>query len=141
MIQALNKSIGVTIWEHCPLLSAENEKYQETLMLFTDFWQIICYAAYQKGVLCRWSQFWIFIWCIKAFLALKWYLIYQNWSRFKTSFPKSNILIKAFKLYNWKRIKYSYCFLQYFQNVFICKKSHTCKIPLFNMLHPISSLR
>ena len=53
-------------------------------------------------------NFEFFIWCIELFLSFK---VTQYLSK----------LIKAFKFYNWKRIKNSFfLFCYYFLNVFIC---------------------
>ena len=62
-----------------------------------------------------------FIWCI-AFSrsALKWHLIYQNWS------PHSNLTIEK----DQKFLFFSF-------QMFSCKAAHSCRVPLFAVLRHI----
>ena len=52
--------------------------------------------------------------------------------------PRLSKLIKAFKIYNWKKRKNSLCFLiNFWMFSSVSKKAHCCKVPPFNVLHHI----
>ena len=112
----------------CNILSLKEKKMKEKKQFSPKFEYVFFHLcddifdpAHQKRELYRWSQFWVFclMYSKSFFSALKWHLIYENWSR------HSNFTIeKVLKILLVILILFSKCF-------HLSKKSHSCKVPLF----------